>query len=159
MESVTAALNQSVAVFEMSPVGTVLEHRVVSWLCELAGSPRERRNDDQRRNRGDVHRAVSPRAAPHCRTRGRRASAADPRVLLCGEHAHYAVTRAGAELGLGMRNVFPVRSRDYKIDPDALRGVARDSRPGTRIMAVVATAGSTATGSFDDLDGHGLGLR
>jgi L-2,4-diaminobutyrate decarboxylase len=29
MECITAALNQSVAVFEMSPVGTVLEHRVI----------------------------------------------------------------------------------------------------------------------------------
>src|ERR1043166_2214841 len=37
MEVVTAALNQSAAVFEMSPVGTVLEHRVVQWMCELVG--------------------------------------------------------------------------------------------------------------------------
>jgi L-2,4-diaminobutyrate decarboxylase len=36
-ESLTAALNQSVAVFEMSPVGTVLEHQVVRWLCDVAG--------------------------------------------------------------------------------------------------------------------------
>src|SRR6185437_8080228 len=35
-EALTAALNQSVAVFEMSPVGTVLEHRVIRWMCELA---------------------------------------------------------------------------------------------------------------------------
>src|SRR3954471_9828391 len=37
MESVTAALNQSAAVFEMSPVGTVIEHRVIRWMCDLAG--------------------------------------------------------------------------------------------------------------------------
>ena len=36
-ESVTAALNQSLAVFEMSPVMTVLEHRVVSWMNTLVG--------------------------------------------------------------------------------------------------------------------------
>src|SRR5205085_2747031 len=45
----------------------------------------------------------------------------DPPVLLCGEHAHYAVTRAAGELGIGMKNVLPIRSRDYKLDPDALR--------------------------------------
>jgi L-2,4-diaminobutyrate decarboxylase len=78
---------------------------------------------------------------------------ADPPILLCGEHAHYAVTRAGAELGLGMRNVLAVRSRNYKMDPDALRGALKDlAKAGKRVMAVVATAGSTATGSFDDLD-------
>ena len=93
---------------------------------------------------------------------------ADPPVLLCGEHAHYAVTRAGAQLGLGMRNVLAVASRDYKLDPEALASRARrSSRAGNRrVMAVVATAGSTATGSFDDLDAiavvcdeHGIWLH
>ena len=36
-EPLVAALNQSLAVAEMSPVATVLEHRVVRWMCELAG--------------------------------------------------------------------------------------------------------------------------
>src|SRR5688572_6069086 len=39
-EMVTAALNQSIAVFEMSPVGTVLEHRVIAWMNALVGFPR-----------------------------------------------------------------------------------------------------------------------
>jgi L-2,4-diaminobutyrate decarboxylase len=76
----------------------------------------------------------------------------DPPVLLCGEHAHYAVTRAAAELGLGMRNVLPIRSREYRMDTTALHGALDEmSRAGRRVMAVVATAASTATGSFDDL--------
>ncbi len=33
----TAALNQSGAVWEMSPVGTIIETQVVRWLCGLAG--------------------------------------------------------------------------------------------------------------------------
>src|SRR5829696_3791619 len=36
-EPLIAALNQSLAVAEMSPVATVLQHRVVRWMCELAG--------------------------------------------------------------------------------------------------------------------------
>src|SRR6476646_11324371 len=36
-EKVTAAVNNSAAVWEMSPTGTVVEHRVIRWLCELAG--------------------------------------------------------------------------------------------------------------------------
>jgi L-2,4-diaminobutyrate decarboxylase len=72
--------------------------------------------------------------------------------MLCGEHSHYAVTRAAAELGLGLRNVLPIRSQNYKMDPAALQNALRElSRAGKRVMAVVATAGSTATGSFDDL--------
>ena len=33
-EALTAALNQSGAVFEMSPVGTIIETQVVRWMCE-----------------------------------------------------------------------------------------------------------------------------
>src|SRR5688500_20189632 len=36
-ESLISALNQSVAVWEMSPVATVIEHRVIRWMCDLAG--------------------------------------------------------------------------------------------------------------------------
>ena len=80
----------------------------------------------------------------------------NPPVLLCGEHAHYAVTRAAGELGLGMRSVRTIPSRDYRMDPRALEAALSDlARASTRVMAVVATAGSTATGSFDDLDAIG----
>ena len=36
-DSVVSALNQSAAVWEMSPVGTIVEARVVRWMCDLAG--------------------------------------------------------------------------------------------------------------------------
>ena len=43
MESVTAALNQSVAVWEMSPVATVIEHQVIAWLTTHRGIRHGRR--------------------------------------------------------------------------------------------------------------------
>src|SRR5512135_2707199 len=36
-ESLVGALNQSGAVWEMSPVGTAIEHRIVRWMCDVAG--------------------------------------------------------------------------------------------------------------------------
>jgi len=166
-EPVTAALNQSVAVFEMSPVGTVLEHQVISWLCALVGFPSESGGTlTSGGTEATFTGLLAARAAalPDAWTNG---VGADPPVLLCGEHAHYAVTRAGAQLGIGMRNVLAVRSRDYKLDPEALADrIAEFARDGRRVMAVVATAGSTATGSFDDLDAiasvcdeHGIWLH
>lgn len=152
-EAVTGALNQSVAVFEMSPVFTVLEHRVVQWMCGLAGFGK---GSGGTMTSGGTEATftglLAARGAvmPNAWTNG---VGSDPPVLLCGEHAHYAVTRAAAELGLGMRNVLPIRSRDYRMDVDALHGALNEmSRVGKRVMAVVATAGSTATGSFDDLE-------
>ncbi|MDQ3697084.1 MAG: pyridoxal-dependent decarboxylase, partial [Gemmatimonadota bacterium] len=83
------------------------------------------------------------------------------------EHAHYAVTRAVAQLGLGMRRAVAVSSREWRMDTGALADTLdRLTREGTRVMAVVATAGSTATGSFDDLlaaatlcERHGIWLH
>jgi hypothetical protein len=37
MESVIGALNQSLAVWEMSPTASVIEHQIVAWLAKLAG--------------------------------------------------------------------------------------------------------------------------
>ena len=37
MESVIGALNQSLAVSEMSPTATAIEHRIVRWFSKLAG--------------------------------------------------------------------------------------------------------------------------
>jgi L-2,4-diaminobutyrate decarboxylase len=156
MEALTAALNQSAAVFEMSPVGTVIEHRVVAWMCELAGYGTELGAGGTLTTGGTEATftallAARASAVPEAWTNG---VGSEPPLLICGEHTHYAVTRAAGELGIGMRNVVPIRSRDYKMDPDALRQAldALVHGEGKRIMAVVATAGSTPTGSFDDLD-------
>jgi L-2,4-diaminobutyrate decarboxylase len=156
-ESVTAALNQSLAVFEMSPVGTVLEHQVIGWMCELAGFPA---GSGGTMTSGGTEAtftgllAARGAAMPDAWTNG---VGSDPPLLVCGEHAHYAVTRAAGELGLGMRNVVAIESRDHRMDPGALdAALHRIDASGKRVMAVVATAGSTATGSFDDLDAIGV---
>ena len=79
-ESLVAALNQSVAVWEMSPVGTVLETRVVRWMCDLAGlGSRGGRHVHLGRDRGDVRRAPRRARGGAARTPGRRAWAPPPR--------------------------------------------------------------------------------
>ncbi|MFL5630403.1 MAG: pyridoxal phosphate-dependent decarboxylase family protein, partial [Gemmatimonadaceae bacterium] len=81
---------------------------------------------------------------------------ADPPVVVYGEHAHYAVTRAIGQLGVGRRNGISIPSRNYKLDVDLLVGALdRLRNEGKRVMAVVASAGTTATGSFDDLEAIG----
>jgi L-2,4-diaminobutyrate decarboxylase len=153
MESVTAALNQSVAVFEMSPVGTVLEQRVIAWMCELAGFSGACGGTMTTGGTEATFTALlAARNAvlPNAWTDG---VGSEPPLLLCGEHAHYAVTRSAGELGIGMRNVRAIRSRDHRMDVDHLRlSLESVRREGRLVLAVVATAGSTATGSFDDLD-------
>ena len=152
-ESLTAALNQSLAVAEMSPTGTALEHRVVRWMCDLVGY--ETTSGGTLTSGGTEATLTGLLAArssvlPDVWTTG---VGAAPPVVVCGEHAHYAVARAVGEMGIGMRNVEVVASRDWRMDTGALVDVLDRLRAEPRtVMAVVATAGSTATGSFDDLE-------
>lgn len=155
-DSVIAALNQSVAVAEMSPTATPMEHRVVRWMCDLVGfdgGAGGTLTSGGTEATFTALLAARSAAIPDVWSNG---VGEDPPVVVCGEHAHYAVSRAVSELGIGSRNISVVPSRDWKMDTDALRkaldGLASERR---RVMAVVATAGSTATGSFDDLDAIG----
>lgn len=77
-------------------------------------------------------------------------------ALVHGEHAHYAVSRAAGAMGLGTDSCVAIPSREFRMDVEALeRELERLHREKRAVLAVVATAGSTATGSFDDLEAIG----
>jgi len=155
-DAVISSLNQSLAVEEMSPTLTSLEARVVRWMCDAAGFPQ---GSGGTFTSGGTEATFSALLAARAAALpdSWMAGVAEPRpVVLCGEHAHYAVTRAVAELGLGMRSAIVVPSVDYRMDVAALeREMDRLRTLGVPVMAVVATAGHTATGAFDDIDAIG----
>ncbi|MBK9374799.1 MAG: aminotransferase class V-fold PLP-dependent enzyme [Holophagales bacterium] len=155
-ESLIAALNQSGAVQEMSPVGTAVENRIVRWMCDLAGfGPRAGGTFTSGGTEATFTALLAARAAslPNAWKEG---VGAEPPVVLHGEHAHYAVARAVGALGLGTDAAIAIPSDGWRMDVSALEAaLRRQEERGRRVMAVVATAGSTATGSFDDLDAIG----
>lgn len=152
-EALTAALNQSGAVWEMSPVGTILEHRVVRWMTDLAGYGPEAGGTF---TSGGVEATFAGLLAARHAARPdvwRAGVGARPLAVICGEHAHYGVARAVGLLGLGTDHIVSIPSRGFSMDVLELeRELARRRAAGAAVMAVVATAGTTATGAFDDLD-------
>lgn len=156
VEPLIAALNQSLAVREMSPTVTPLETRLVRWLCTLIGWDERAGGTVTSGGTEATLTALMAARAAAMPEAWRSGVGANPPVVLCGEHAHYAVTRAVAQLGLGLERAIVVPSRDWRMDPAAVATtLERMEREGSRVMAVVATAGSTATGSFDDLNAIG----
>jgi L-2,4-diaminobutyrate decarboxylase len=155
-EALTAALNQSGAVWEMSPVGTIIESQVVRWMCALAGYGPEAGGTF---TSGGTEATFAGLLAARQAARPdawRTGVGADPPVVVCGEHAHYGVARAVGELGIGSENAVVVPSRDYRMNVEALTGTLDALRAaGRQVMAVVATAGTTPTGSFDDIEAVG----
>jgi L-2,4-diaminobutyrate decarboxylase len=152
-EPLISALNQSLAVREMSPAGTAIERSLIRWLAGLAGL-----GDDaggaftSGGTEANFTALLAARAAvlPGAWQHG---VGADPPVLVCGEHAHYSMARAAGQLGLGVANVVTVPTLNFRMDAAALPGILADlAAAGRRVLAVVASAGSTATGSFDELE-------
>jgi L-2,4-diaminobutyrate decarboxylase len=156
MESVIGALNQSLAVSEMSPTGTAIEHQVIKWMSKLAGygaGAGGTLTSGGTEANFTAMLAARNSALPDVLEEG---VGPDPPFVVYGEHAHYAVTRAIGQLGLGKRRGVPIPSLNYKVDVDLLLTTLDRLRDeGKAIMAVVATAGTTATGSFDDLEAIG----
>jgi glutamate/tyrosine decarboxylase-like PLP-dependent enzyme len=155
-ESLIGALNQSTAIWEMSPTATIIETQLVRALASLIGwGPGAGGTFTSGGTEATFTAllAARARAMPDAWEEG---VGAHPPVVLCGEHAHYCVTRAVAQLGLGMRRAIAVPSHGWKMDVLALRDLLdRQAASGTPVMAVVASAASTATGSFDDLEAIG----
>ena len=156
MESIIGALNQSLAVWEMSPTASMIEHQVVRWLATLAGygaGAGGTMTSGGTEANFTALLAARNSALPNAWEDG---VGDDPPVVVYGEHAHYAVTRAIGQLGIGRKRGISIASRNYKVDVDLLgRTLQRLRDEGKRVMAVVATAGTTATGSFDDLEAIG----
>ena len=151
-EPVIAALNQSMTVWEMSPTATVIERQVVRWMCGLLGLGANSGGTFTSGGTEATFTALLAARAAALPDAWQEGIGEDAPVVLYGEQAHYGVTRAVAELGLGMRRAIAIPTKGFRMDVDALATRLKElGRSGTRVMAVVATAGSTATGHFDDL--------
>ena len=157
IEALISAVNGSTAVREMSPSANAIEHQLVRWFGALAGyGPSCGGTLTSGGTEATFSALLAARAAalPDAWEQG---VGADPPVVVYGEQAHYAVTRAIGALGLGLRAGIPVPMRDWRMDVPALRATLdRLAGEGRAVMAVVATAGSTPVGAFDDLEAIGL---
>ena len=156
VEALISAFNNSTAVQEMAPPTTMIEHQLVRWLSDMVGWAAGSGGTLTSGGTEATFTALLAARAAAMPDAWETGVGADPPVVVYGEHSHYAVARAIGQLGLGMRNGIHVPTRDYRMDTVALvETLDRLAREGRSVMAVVATAGSTPTGSFDDLEAIG----
>lgn len=155
-EALISALNNSTAVQEMAPPVTMIEHQLIGWFARLVGWGPEAGGTLTSGGTEATFTALLAARAHALPDAWESGVGANPPVVVYGAQAHYAVTRAVAQLGLGVRNGIQVPLREHRMDVAALEaildGLSAEGRP---VMAVVATAGSTPTGSFDDLEAVG----
>ncbi|HKA67691.1 MAG TPA: aminotransferase class I/II-fold pyridoxal phosphate-dependent enzyme [Actinomycetes bacterium] len=136
---VAGLLNQSVDSWDQGPAAITFEREVVRTLAELAGLDPDRADGaiTTGGSESNLMGLLLAREAGHTR-------------ILCSEHAHFSIQRAAAQLGLGGHAVTPVPTdADYRLDPMALAAALAAEWSGT--ATVVATVGTTGTGSIDPL--------
>lgn len=145
-----AILNQGQAVFNMSPITSVIEKRMLDWAKKRLGFSEEAFGLSTgggslanltallaARNRLDQWRAW---------THGGESEL----TLIVSKHAHYSMARAASIIGIGESNVCPLATDNQgRISLKALTEIIAEGRP----CIVCLTAGTTSTGAFDDIAG------
>jgi L-2,4-diaminobutyrate decarboxylase len=154
-DTLTSLLNNSVAVWEMSPTGTPVEAQVVKWMLELLGFPAA--GDGTLVSGGSAANLTGLLAAreatfPGAWAGGGAGAEGVRPVVLVSPHAHYSIERALGVMGLPSSAAIAAPGASGRLDPAGLaRSLAAVREQGRHPFAIVATAGSTATGQFDDL--------
>jgi len=156
-----AALNTTGATFEAAPVFTLMESAVLSKLGRFAGYVS---GEDQLPPLppglfcpgGSTATLYALQLARH-RLRPdlvRDGSSGERLTLFVSESGHYAATKSASLLGLGSTAVIKVAAdASGAMIPEALTAAVQAStEAGDTPFAVIATAGTTVTSGFDDLN-------
>ena len=152
----SSLLNNGMAVYEMGPVATAMETSVLRWMAGALGLPAGA--GGVLTSGGSVGNLTALLAARQARAGfdawNGGAGAGPPLTVLVAETAHYCLARATRVMGWGAGGITPVPvDAHYRLRPDALEeALATARRAGRHPVAVVASAGSTATGAFDPLE-------
>lgn len=154
-EIAAAALNVSAMTWRTSPAATEMEVVTLVWIQRLIGlSDAFTGVVYDTASVATLHAlaAARERCGSEIRARGLSGRSDMPVFrIYASDQAHSSVEKAAIVLGVGERNVVRVASDDqYRLDVGALReAMDADSATGMRPLAVVATIGTTSTGSVD----------
>ncbi|MFT6292731.1 MAG: glutamate/tyrosine decarboxylase-like PLP-dependent enzyme [Ilumatobacter sp.] len=171
-----SALNTSGATFEIAPVFTLMESAVLHKLGRLAGyvtddvDPMPALPPGMFCAGGSLGTLFALHLARHRHQPdiAQRGTNGDRLIIFVSASGHYAATKSAALLGIGTEQVAKVDAdREGRISPAALaEAVAAARQRGDVPLAVIATAGTTVTSAFDDLnavadvcDANGLWLH
>jgi aromatic-L-amino-acid/L-tryptophan decarboxylase len=151
-------LQQGVDVWHAGPVGAFVEEEVVTWLRDLVGFREE--GWGVLTSGGVMANIMGMTLARDVWLRKLRGLSGAPRGgdldgvrVYAGDQAHFSIGRALAMLGFpeGTLRVLPTDDRFRLLAEPVEAAVARDRAEGLTPLAIAAVAGSTNTGSVDDV--------
>ena len=147
-------MNNGMGVYEMGVPGSTMEHLAVKKVSQYMGFSESAdgfiTSGGTLANTTALLAARSIKAKQNVWTDGH----TQPLALMVSEAAHYCVDRAAKIMGWGETGIIKVPVNDrYQMKTDQLQRLLEEAtQAGTQVIAVVGSACSTATGSFDDLE-------
>ena len=157
-DALASAINQNSAAWRNSPSASVIEARVLRWLCTLVGYGAESfgtlTSGGSEANLIGL-KCARDRAVAGARDRGLRSSKTTGSVVVyASEQCHYSFVKSVDILGLGRENLRKIDTDErFRIRTDLLRhSVERDIAEGHTPTCVTGAAGATSTGIVDPLD-------
>ena len=159
-EVVISALNQSMDSFDQAPLATVLEQKLIRWLCNEVGLPDTSGGTFTTGGTQSNYMGLLLARDAFLQSRwnwSAQESGLPPEArrlrILCSEVAHFTVEKSAAQLGLGTDAVVRVAVDDrFRMSVSGLEASLRALRAAELVpLAVVATAGTTDFGSIDPL--------
>jgi len=162
---VSTALNVNGMLWRTCPSATELELRMLEWLRDGLGLPRELFGflcDTASVSSLISLAAARESADPEIRSRGMTTpEGAAPFRVYASDQAHSSIAKACVTLGLGLDGYRTVpHDADYRMDVEALEEAVREDRAaGYRPLAVVATVGTTSTTSVGPIAAVGAVCR
>lgn len=141
-DALATGLNLTTVNWTVGAAASQIELVTARWLAEALGMPPG--SGGLFVSGGSMANLTAIAAATH---------SGGPGVVYYGDQAHPTVDRALRVLGFDPAHRRRLPTVDERIDPEAVEAaIAQDRAAGLRPMMVIATAGTTNTGSVDPLD-------
>lgn len=154
---ITAVLNPQLAAWSHSPYANEVEKYLVELFGLRFGYPKDRIDGVFAGGGAEANFTALLCALNHAFPRlgelGLQGIGESP-VIYCSEETHHSILKGArmAGLGSGCVRMIPVK-RNFKMDVDQLRlRLKTDRESGKKPFMVVATAGTTGTGTIDELE-------
>ncbi|KAA3633079.1 MAG: aminotransferase class I/II-fold pyridoxal phosphate-dependent enzyme [Bacteroidetes bacterium] len=150
----TDFLNNGTGIYEMGAPGSMMEFAVIRKVAQAMGLPDEAEgfltSGGTLANLTALLAARSFKASSNVWKEGNETELA----IMVSEQAHYSIDRAVRIMGWGEGGIIKVPADEkFRMNTELLeQSFAKAKAAGKHVVAVVGSACSTATGSFDDLE-------
>ena len=147
-DGLTSFINQGMAIWEMAPVGTIIEQTVIQWMLGKIGW--KQTGNGTLTSGGSAANLTALLAMRNNKYNLLSSSEKENAVILVSSQIHYSISRALKILGFTDHQIISLDvNSDFQIDVSKLDlTISELTNSGKNIICIAATSGSTSVGIY-----------